>query len=116
LQSDNVHQAALQHYLCRVREAAQRPGASRLAHYFCRVRPSCLNVDGYSPAAYVTEVRERQQRLALAELRSGVHWGAEERGRLVGMPREHLRTLSGTRTARHDRGYQSHSLSLCVVR
>ena len=29
-------------------------------------------------------MRERQRRLGLAELRSGVHWGLEERERLLG--------------------------------
>lgn len=37
--------------------------------------------------AYVSEVRERQRRVALAELRTGVHWGAEELARLQGRDR-----------------------------
>ena len=84
LQPEAVQRAAMQHYLRRVAEAAQRPGASRLWHYFGCVRPGCLSVDGYSMAAYLSEVRERWQRQGLADLRTGVHWGAEERDRLRG--------------------------------
>lgn len=89
---DEVRQTALSQYLQRVAAAAAPDaGHSRLHHYFVRVRPSCLAPDGYSLPAYVTEVRERQWRLGLAELRSGVHWGQEERERLLGRamrPRE----------------------------
>jgi len=84
LQQAAVRRSALQHHLQRVAEAAQRPGASRMRHYFVVVRPGCLAVDGYTLPAYVTEVRERHRRIALAEIRSGVHWGAEERDRLLG--------------------------------
>ena len=65
----------------------QRRGASRLQHYFDCVRPECLEVAGYGMAPYLVEVRERHRRLGLAELRSGVHWGAEERERLLGPAR-----------------------------
>ncbi len=51
------------------------------------VRPDCLNPDEYSMAASVTEVRERRRRVALAELRTGVHWGAESTARLLGANR-----------------------------
>ena len=77
----------MQHYLQRVAEAAERPGASRLRHYFCSVRPSCLSTDGYCLPSYISQVRERRRRQALAELRTGVHWGAEERERLRGAAR-----------------------------
>ena len=82
---DAVREAALTRYLQRV-AAAAAPGAghARLHHYFVSVRPSCLTPDGYSLPAYITEVRERQRRLGLAELHSGVHWGLEERERLLG--------------------------------
>ena len=82
-----VRQAALQHHLQRVAVAAQRPGASRMRHYFVAVRPDCLEVAGYTLPAYVTEIRERHRRIALAEIRSGVHGGAEERERLQGVHR-----------------------------
>jgi hypothetical protein len=87
LQPTDVRQAALQQYLHRVAEAVQRPGASRLQHYFVTVRPSCLHADEYRMPAYLTEVRERQRRVGLTELRTGVHWGAEERERLRGASR-----------------------------
>ncbi len=82
-----VRRAAMQHYLQRVAVAAAQPGASRLRHYFVVVRPGCLTPDGYSRAAYIDAVRERHRRLALTELRVGVHWGAEERDRLLGPAR-----------------------------
>ena len=86
-QPSEVRQTALQHYLQRVAAAAQQQGASRLHHYFAVVRPDCLTPDGYSRPAYIEAVRERHRRLALTELRTGVHWGAEETDRLLGHAR-----------------------------
>ena len=86
-QPADVRQAALRHYLQRVAEAAQRPGASRMYHYFEVVRPSCLTPDGYGRPAYIDTIREQHRRRALTELRTGVHWGAEERERLLGRTR-----------------------------
>lgn len=85
LQQEAVQQAALQQYLGRVEAVADN--RSRLRHYFCIVRPDCLSLDSYSLPAYVEEVRGRRNRRALAELRSGIHWGAEEMGRLMGLER-----------------------------
>ena len=79
---DEVRQTALAHYLQRVEAATA--DHTRLRHYFVSVRPSCLTPDGYGLAAYIIEVRERLRRIGLAELRSGVHWGLEERERLLG--------------------------------
>lgn len=87
LSVDSVRQAALSRYLQRVAVAAQADSSPRLHHYFGIVRPGCLAVEGYGMAAYITEVRQRSWRVALAELRSGVHWGAEERDRLLGPAR-----------------------------
>ena len=56
--------------------------------YFCDVRPECCSLDGYGRPPYVTEVRERRCRRGLTELRTGMHWGAEEQGRRTGTPRE----------------------------
>ena len=83
----DVRQAALQHYLQRVAAEAQQPGASRMHHYFGVVRPECLEADSYGRPAYIEAVRERYHRRALAELRTGVHWGAEETDRLLGAAR-----------------------------
>ena len=82
-----VQQAALQHYQQRVAVAAAQTGASRLHHYFVEVRPGCLTPGGYSRPAYIDTVRERHRRVALTELRTGVHWGAQERDRLLGPQR-----------------------------
>ena len=87
LQQAAVERAALQHHLQRVAAAAERPSHSRLRHYFRSVRPSCLSPDGYDLPAYLRTVRERWRRVALAELRTGVHWGLEERERLLGAAR-----------------------------
>ena len=86
-QPTDVRQAALRHYLQRVAEASQRPGASRMYHYFEVVRPSCLTPDGYGRPAYIDTIREQHRRRALTELRTGVHWGAEERERMLGRTR-----------------------------
>lgn len=87
LQPAEVRRTALSHHLQQVAQAAGRSGASQLHHYFVVVRPSCLDPDKYSMPAYLTEVRERRHRIALAELRTGVHWGAEATARLLGATR-----------------------------
>ena len=69
-----VRRAALQWHLDRVDAATD--GHSRLRHYFRQVRPECLDPDSCGLPAYVSEVRGRQRRRALAELRTGIHWGA----------------------------------------
>ena len=85
-----VRQAALTAYLQRVAAAAQEPGASRLRHYFVTVRPDCLTPEGYTRAPYLEEVRERCHRRGITELRTGMHWGREERDRLRGAARPQL--------------------------
>ena len=115
---DAVREAALTRYLQRV-AAAAAPGAghARLHHYFVSVRPSCLTPDGYSLPAYITEVRERQRRLGLAELRSGVHWGLEERERLLGRamrPRTERHCLHCEAAGQPD--LVEHDFFLCPVR
>jgi hypothetical protein len=42
----------------------------------------------YGRAQYLDVVRERVRREALAQMRTGSHWGAEETGRWEGVPRE----------------------------
>lgn len=74
LQPEAVQRAAMQHYLQRVAEAAQRPGASRLWHYLGCVRPGCLSVDGYSMAAHLSEVRERWQPPTVQQQASRAGW------------------------------------------
>ena len=65
-------------------------GASRLEHYVHNV-VGALNL---APAmfgqreTYLDAVRRRQDREALAQLRTGSHWGAEETGRWTRRPRE----------------------------
>ena len=69
--------------------AAGREGASRLQHYVTGVCGG--GVDSESVAQqqpYLREVRERHRREALAQLRTGSHWGAEETGRWQRVPRE----------------------------
>jgi hypothetical protein len=85
-----VRQVALTAYLQRVAAAAQEEGASRLRHYFRVVRPDCLTPEGYTRATYLEEVRERHRRRGITELRTGMHWGREERDRLHGAARPPL--------------------------
>jgi hypothetical protein len=79
LDTDSVRQAALAQHLQRVEAAL--PAHTRMRHYFWEVRPECLQPDWYGLPEYLTEVRERRCRRGLAELRTGLHWGAEETGR-----------------------------------
>jgi len=83
-----VRSTALRRYQQQVATAAQQDGASQLHHYFVRVRPECLaGPAAYCIAPYLVEVRERRRRLALTELRTGVHWGAESQERIRGPAR-----------------------------
>ena len=77
---DGVQRTALARYLQRVAAASQR---GRMLHYFQWARPDCLDPAGYGAPAYLTTVRELRRRRALAELRTGVHWGREETDRLL---------------------------------
>ena len=45
---------------------------------------------GYGLPAHTAALRERHRRRALSELRTGVHWGPEERARLLGDARPPL--------------------------
>ena len=83
-----VRSTALRRYQQQVETAARQDGASQLCHYFVRVRPECLtSVAAYCIAPYLVEVRERHRRLALTELRTGLHWGAESQDRIRGAAR-----------------------------
>ena len=59
----------------------QPPGRELPSHYVESVRGSYLEVECYGRAEYLSVVRERRRREALAQLRTGSHWGAEETGR-----------------------------------
>lgn len=85
LSVDSVRRAALEQHLQRVQAALD--SHTRLRHYFQLVRPDCMSVDSYGLPDYVVQVREQRSKRALAELRCGVHWGAEELGRFIGLPR-----------------------------
>jgi hypothetical protein len=69
--------------------AAARDGASKLQHYTADVHGDGLDPASLAaPAAYLTHVRERRRRQALAQWRTGSHWGNEETGRWLGLARE----------------------------
>jgi hypothetical protein len=68
-------------YLQQLDEAATREGASKLCHYVESVRGGYLEVECYGSAEHLSVVRERRRMEALAQLRTGSHWGAEETGR-----------------------------------
>ena len=83
-------EAAQRRQLAQLQEALAKGGASRLEHYVHNV-VGALNL---APAmfgqreTYLDAVRRRQDREALAQLRTGSHWGAEESGRWTRRPRE----------------------------
>ena len=92
LSQQQVLDAALNQYLRRVAAAAEDAEAHRkLHHHFVTVRGGGLDARSYTPAAYVPAVPSRVWRQALAQLRTGSHWGAEESGRHSGVAR-HQRT------------------------
>ena len=75
--------------LNQLRQAATRDGASKLQHYTQGVCGGTLDAATLGTrAAYLTAVRERSRRAALAQLRTGSHWGAEETGRWDKIPPE----------------------------
>ena len=89
-----LKQRALQRHLAEISTAAACPGATKLAHYLTAAWGGRLPpADDYTPApaAYLGAVRQRVRRAALAQLRTGSHWLAEETGRWEQRPRE-LRT------------------------
>ena len=48
-----------------------------------------ITAESLGPAPYLESVRRRGRRLALAQLRTGSHWLAEETGRWQRVPRQH---------------------------
>lgn len=64
--------------------AAARPGAAKLAHYIAAAWPAgqLPPAEEYTPApvAYLVVMWQHAQRAALAQLRAGLHWSAEETG------------------------------------
>jgi hypothetical protein len=85
-----LRRQALGHHLQQISAAAARPGASKLAHYLAAAWGGQLpSAEEYSPVpvAYLGAVRQRKRRAALAQLRTGSHWLAEETGRWEQQPR-----------------------------
>ena len=84
---------------------AHNPAATKIRHYVIDVHGGTLDATSLStPAAYLTAVRKRCQREALAQWRTGSHWGAEDTGRWLGLSREHRvcpHCNGGTETVEH---------------
>ena len=76
-----LQQRCLKHHLGGVAAAARREGATKTQHYLQQVWDGKLEAATYGPAQYLRAVRQRSQREALAQLRTGSHWLAEETGR-----------------------------------
>jgi hypothetical protein len=74
--------------LKQLQDAATREGASKLQHTTQGVCGGTLAAILGIRAAYLTAVRERSKRAALAQLRTGSHWRAEETGRWDKTPSE----------------------------
>lgn len=77
-----------QRQLQQFQSLATRVGASKMQHYML-VCGGNLEASSFGQReAYLVEVRQRHEREALAQLRTGSHWGAEETGRWQGHKRE----------------------------
>lgn len=95
-----VEAAALQRHLQLVADATAQDGRSRLQHYFSKVCGGGLSADSYGAPAYLAEVNSMAWRQPLAQLRTGSHWGEEEKGRFEGRQRSerlcpHCQQLDG---------------------
>ena len=91
LSLERLKQCALGRHLAEIQAAAGRPGASKLAHYLAAAWGGQVPEPGAYvpwPATYLSAVRQRKRRAALAQLRTGSHWLAEETGRWARVPRE----------------------------
>jgi len=79
----------LQHQARQLTAAAQREGSSKVRHYVHGTRGGVIAHESVvRRQPYLDKVRQRRHREALAQLRTGSHWGAEETGRWQGLPRE----------------------------
>jgi hypothetical protein len=87
---EQLKRSVLPRHLHEFQAAAGRPGASKLAHYLAAAWDGQLpGAEEYVPllAAYLGALRQRSRRVALAQLRTGSHWLAEETGRWEQVPR-----------------------------
>ena len=100
-----VRSCCAQRQLEQLLTAAANPAATKIRHYVVDVRGGTLDASSLSkPAAYLTAVRKRCQREALAQWCTGSHWGVEETGRWLGLSREHRvcpHCNGGTETVAH---------------
>lgn len=71
-----------------LRASAEQEGASRLQHYVAVCGNEVTAESVAQRQLYLGAVRERGRREALAQLRTGSHWGPEETMRWQGVPRE----------------------------
>ena len=85
LSPQRVQHDAVARYLQRI--AAETASHTLLRRYFEEARGGSLTADSYGPAPYVQEVRRRALRQPVTQLSAGVHWGAEDTGRLRGVAR-----------------------------
>ena len=81
-------------------EALAQGGGTKIRHYVDCVRGQ-VTVDTYQPAVYLELVERRSRRAALARLRTGAHWLAEETGRWARLAR-HERRCEHCVAAGHD--------------
>ena len=86
---EELMEAAQKRQLAQFHQAATRAGATKLQQYEVNVWGGFLTYGALSQRPkYLDEVRQRQHRGALAQIRTGSHWGAEETGRWARQPRE----------------------------
>ena len=80
---------AREHQAAQLLAAAAQAGASRLQHYVFSVCGGAVTAESVAQRQpYLEQVRERRRREAVAQLRTGSHWGPEETMRWQGVPRE----------------------------
>ena len=84
---DDLTRACLSHHLLAVQGVASRAGSTKFKYYLEEVCGGDLSPETYARAEYLS-LRRGDQRRALAQLRTGSHWLAEETERRNGTARE----------------------------
>jgi hypothetical protein len=83
----DLTRACLSHHLSAVQGVASRAGSTKFKYYLEEVWGGDLSPETYARAEYLS-LRRGDQRRAVAQLRTGSHWLAEETERRNGTARE----------------------------
>ena len=105
--------ACQERQLSQFQHAATRDGATKLRQYSTNISGGLMCASQLAVRApYLEVVRQRRLREALAQLRTGSHWGAEETGRWSQTPREQRHCPHCTMQAVED---AAHMLLVCPL-